>query len=105
MDSLEIFFSMVNHPIKIAIIKHMNENNNIPISMNALCIIFGQGKDALNRASLTTKVWEMYNDRLLQKVRTEHGTLFELTARALELNKIITNLDYWSAAHELFGGI
>lgn len=34
MDSLETFFSVINHPVKIAILRFMEENEDINMSFN-----------------------------------------------------------------------
>ncbi|RPA60986.1 hypothetical protein EF384_02935 [Aerococcus agrisoli] len=105
MDALEIFQSMVNHPVKIAILKHMNENNYTPKSVSELRLLFVKDDDLADRVTFITTIWEMYNDHLISKVENEHGVLFTLTDQGRELNKIMSDLDSWSAEHEFFGGI
>ena len=105
MDSLEIFFSVINHPIKLAILKFMEENEHTNISFNDLMDFFLIDYFSTDRVILITNIWEMYNDRLLRKRNSHLGSLFELTESAKELNKIITDFDYWSKSHQFYGGI
>lgn len=105
MDSLDIFFSVINHPIKITILKFMEENEHRDISFTDLMEFFLIDHLSIERVVLITNIWEMYNDHLLRKRNSPIGTLFELTESAKELNKIITDFDYWSKSHQFYGGI
>lgn len=100
IDSLEILFSVVNHPIKITILIFIEENEGKNISFNELIECF-----SANRVILITSIWEMYNDHLLTKKDNMEGTLFVLTESAKELTKIMNKLDYWSKMHQFYGGI
>src|SRR5690606_14614965 len=67
MDSLDIFFSVINHPIKITILKFMEENEHMGISFTDLMEFFLIDHLSIERVVLITNIWEMYNDHLLRK--------------------------------------
>jgi len=105
MDSLETFFSVINHPVKIAILRFMEENEDINMSFNERMDFFLIDYVSIDRITLIINIWEMYNDHLLTKKDNTEGTLFILTESARELTKIINEFDYWSKMHQFYGGI
>lgn len=105
MDSLEIFFTVIDHPIKIMVLKFMEESEGTNVSFNELMDFFSIDCLSPERLLLVTSIWEMYNDQLLIKINHYSGTRFELTKRARELNKIITDFDYWLESHQFYGGV
>lgn len=77
--------SIIEHPLKFAILNFLGENNTKAVSFNELsdlCLIEYFSSD---RIAFVIIIFELYNDDLLKKVESQIGTLFLITEKGREL--------------------
>lgn len=93
MDSMDMFFSIVNHPIKMTILRWAVDNGS-SISYEEVENLFME-----NRANAVQCLWELSNDRFLKQQYSGYGMMFELTDIGKELIAILSTFDQWAHDH------
>jgi DNA-binding HxlR family transcriptional regulator len=99
MDSLEIFFSVVDHPLKIDLIKYIDEYE----PQVSFCQIANHF--SVDKTSIVKKMWELENDHIIIKIFDEEKVKFSLSTHGKRLVQIINRFNQWSIDHSLYGGI
>lgn len=98
MDSMDMFFSIVNHPIKMTILRWAADNG-FSISYEEVGNLFME-----DRANAVQCLWELSNDRFLKRQYSGHGMRFDLTDSGKKLIAILSTFDQWAYDHSYYGG-
>ncbi|WP_339183927.1 hypothetical protein [Oceanobacillus sp. FSL W7-1293] len=97
MDSLIIFFSIINHPIKISMLKFIEENNSAA-RLDEVINYFPDKRLLVNQC-----FWELYNDQLLKIENQKRRDIITISPFGKELTHILRRFDQRSQDHQFYG--